>query len=157
MSEPKTKKFLYINRKAPYGTIYALESLEVVLIGAAFEQDVALAFLDDSIYQITKGQETSEIGMKNFSKTYQALGDFDVNKIYVEKEIFPSLISRLVHTRRHFLIRVSYQFDQFHSNSRLRAWLSFLDVANLVPKHSRSRFADILPRVKNNIFHHILI
>ena len=25
------KKFLYVNRKAPYGTIYALESLEVVL------------------------------------------------------------------------------------------------------------------------------
>ncbi len=24
------KKFLYVNRKAPYGTIYALESLEVV-------------------------------------------------------------------------------------------------------------------------------
>ena len=35
------KKFLYVNRKAPYGTIYALESLEVVLIGAAFEQDVS--------------------------------------------------------------------------------------------------------------------
>ena len=31
-----TKQFLYVNRKAPYGTIYALESLEVVLIGAAF-------------------------------------------------------------------------------------------------------------------------
>ena len=30
------KKFLYVNRKAPYGTVYALESLEVVLIGAAF-------------------------------------------------------------------------------------------------------------------------
>ena len=29
------KKFLYVNRRAPYGTIYALESLEVVLIGAA--------------------------------------------------------------------------------------------------------------------------
>ena len=84
MSE--TKKFLYINRKAPYGTIYALESLEVVLIGAAFEQDVSMAFLDDGIYQITKGQETEEIGMKNFSPTYKALGDFDVNKIYVEKE-----------------------------------------------------------------------
>ncbi len=80
------KKFLYVNRKAPYGTIYALESLEVVLIGAAFEQDVSVAFLDDGIYQITKGQETEEIGMKNFSPTYKALGDFDVNKIYVEKE-----------------------------------------------------------------------
>jgi tRNA 2-thiouridine synthesizing protein C len=80
------KKFLYVNRKAPYGTIYALESLEVVLIGAAFEQDVSLAFLDDGVYQITKGQKTDGVGMKNFSPTYKALGDYDVNKIYVEKE-----------------------------------------------------------------------
>ena len=27
------KKFLYINRRAPHGTIYAHEALEVVLIG----------------------------------------------------------------------------------------------------------------------------
>ena len=78
------KKFLYVNRKAPYGTIYALESLEVVLIGAAFDQDVSLAFLDDGVYQITKGQETKGIGMKNFSPTYSALGDYDVKKIYVD-------------------------------------------------------------------------
>jgi tRNA 2-thiouridine synthesizing protein C len=80
------KKFMYVNRKAPYGTIYALESLEVVLIGAAFEQDVSLAFLDDGVYEIARGQDTSGIGMKNFSPTYSALGDYDVNKIYVEKE-----------------------------------------------------------------------
>jgi tRNA 2-thiouridine synthesizing protein C len=80
------KKFLYVNRKAPYGTVYALESLEVVLIGAAFEQDVSLAFVDDGVYQLTKGQDTAGIGMKNFSPTYSALGDYDINKIYVEKE-----------------------------------------------------------------------
>lgn len=80
------KKFLYVNRKAPYGTVYALESLEVVLIGAAFDQDVSLAFLDDGIFQITKGQDTDGIGMKNFSKTYTALGDYEVTKIFVEKE-----------------------------------------------------------------------
>jgi tRNA 2-thiouridine synthesizing protein D len=50
------KKFLYLNRKAPYGTIYAWESLEVVLIGAAFDQDVSLAFVDDGVYQLTKGR-----------------------------------------------------------------------------------------------------
>lgn len=82
----KTKKFLYVNRKAPYGTVYALESLEVVLIGAAFEQDVSVVFMDDGVYQIAKGQSTDGIGMKNFSPTYSALGDFEVNKIYVEKE-----------------------------------------------------------------------
>ncbi|HHS94412.1 MAG TPA: sulfurtransferase complex subunit TusC [Rhodobacterales bacterium] len=80
------KKFLYLNRRAPYGTIYALESLEVVLIGAAFEQDVALAFVDDGVFQLTKGQNTDGIGVKNFSPTFRALGDYDVQKLYVERE-----------------------------------------------------------------------
>jgi tRNA 2-thiouridine synthesizing protein C len=85
MSE-QIKKFMYLNRRAPYGTIYAWESLEVVLIGAAFDQDVSLAFLDDGVYQLVKGQDTADVGMKNFSPTYQALGDYDVTKLYVEKE-----------------------------------------------------------------------
>ncbi|PHQ97503.1 MAG: sulfurtransferase complex subunit TusC [Marinosulfonomonas sp.] len=80
------KKFLYVNRKAPYGTIYALESLEVVLIGAAFDQDVSLAFLDDGVFQLTKGQNTKEIGVKNFSPTFRALGDYEVTKLFVEQE-----------------------------------------------------------------------
>lgn len=82
----QTKQFMYVNRKAPYGTIYAWESLEVVLIGAAFEQDVSLAFIDDGVYQLTKGQDTKAVEMKNFSPTYAALGDYEVNKIFVEKE-----------------------------------------------------------------------
>ena len=81
-----SKKFLYINRKAPHGTIYAQESLEVVLIAAAFEQDVSLAFVDDGVYQLMQNQDTSALGNKNFSPTYRALGDYDVNQIYVEQE-----------------------------------------------------------------------
>jgi len=80
------KKFMYLNRKAPYGTIYALESLEVILIGAAFDQDVSLVFMDDGIYQIKKDQDTTAAEVKNFSKTYRALEMYDVEKLYVEKE-----------------------------------------------------------------------
>ncbi len=81
-----TKKFMFVNRKAPYGTAYALESLEVMLISAAFEQDVSVAFLDDGVYQIIQGQDATGIGQKNFSKTYKALGDYEISKLYVEKE-----------------------------------------------------------------------
>lgn len=81
-----TKKFVYINRKAPYGTVYALESLEVVLIGAAFEQEVQLVFVDDGVYQLIRGQSTDGIGMKNFSKTYAALGDYEVTQIYIDEQ-----------------------------------------------------------------------
>ena len=80
------KKLMYVNRKAPYGTIYALESLEVVLIGAAFDQQVSLAFVDDGVYQLARNQNTDGIGVKNFSPTYAALGDYDVRHIYVERE-----------------------------------------------------------------------
>ncbi len=85
MSE-EIKKFMFVNRKAPYGTIYALESLEVVLITAAFDQDVSLAFLDDGVYQLRKGQQTKGIDTKNFSPTYRALEGYDIEKLYVEKE-----------------------------------------------------------------------
>lgn len=80
------KKFMYVNRKAPYGTIYALESLEVVLIGAAFDQDISLVFLDDGVYQLKKGQDTKETEIKNFSPTYRALEMYDVEKLYVSKD-----------------------------------------------------------------------
>ena len=82
----KVKKFMYVNRKAPYGTIYAQESLEVVLIGAAFGQDVSLAFIGDGVYQLAKGQDTKVLGIKNFSPTFRALDDYDVNKLYVDDE-----------------------------------------------------------------------
>ena len=86
MSESVAKKFMFVNRTAPYGTVYALESLEVVLITAAFDQEVSLVFIDDGVWQLKKGQQTKGIETKNFSPTYRALEDYDVEKLYVERE-----------------------------------------------------------------------
>jgi tRNA 2-thiouridine synthesizing protein C len=86
MAEGDTKRFMFVNRTAPYGTVYALESLEVVLITAAFDQDVSLVFVDDGVWQLKKGQQTKGIETKNFSPTYRALEGYDVEKLYVERE-----------------------------------------------------------------------
>lgn len=80
------KKFMFVNRKPPFGTIHALESLEVVLIAATFDQDVSLAFLDDGVYELVKGQNSKGVGIKNHSPTYRALEGYDVEKLYVEAE-----------------------------------------------------------------------
>ena len=40
------KRFMFINRRAPYGTIYGLEALDAMLAGSAFEQDISVVFLD---------------------------------------------------------------------------------------------------------------
>jgi len=89
------KKFMYVNRRGPYGTVYALESLEVVLIGAAFDQDVSMVFIDDGIFEIKKGQDTAEIGMKNFSPTYRALEMYDVEVVFGNGDTF-SPATRLI-------------------------------------------------------------
>ena len=86
MTEGVAKKFMFVNRTAPYGTVYALESLEVVLITAAFDQDVSLVFVEDGVWQLKKGQQTKGIETKNFSPTYRALEGYDVEKLYVERE-----------------------------------------------------------------------
>ena len=69
-TEGVKKRFAFINRKAPYGSIYALEILEMILISAAFEQHAIIAFIDDGVFQIKKGQNAKVLGMKNFAPTY---------------------------------------------------------------------------------------
>ena len=49
MNPSKTKKFMYVCRRAPYGTIYAFEAMELMLMGSAFGQDISVAFIDDGI------------------------------------------------------------------------------------------------------------
>jgi tRNA 2-thiouridine synthesizing protein C len=85
-TEQAPKRFMYVNRKAPYGSIYAQESLEVVVVAGAYEQDVTVVFLDDGVYQILKNQDPRGTEMKNFSPAFRALEQYDITKLYVEKE-----------------------------------------------------------------------
>jgi len=80
------KKFMFVNRRAPHGTVYALEALEVVLISAAFDQDISMVFLDDGVYELVKGQQTKAIDVKNFSPAYRALDGYDIEKLYVDAD-----------------------------------------------------------------------
>ena len=92
-TEGVRKRFLFVNRKAPYGSIYALEILEMVLISAAFEQDAVIAFIDDGLYQIVKGQDTKAVGMKNFSPTF---GVIEMEKEDAEEDPDIDMVWRIV-------------------------------------------------------------
>lgn len=85
-SEEIVKKMMFIMRNAPHGTIAAYEGLEVMLIVAAYDQDLSVVFMDDGIYAIKKGQKTEGIGVKDFSATFRVLPGYGIEKIYVEKE-----------------------------------------------------------------------
>lgn len=82
-SKVTKQKILYVFTKAPYSTSNGQEGLDAVLMGAAFEQDISVLFIHDGVFQIKSGQDTSASEIKQFTKTFQALGDFDVDNLYV--------------------------------------------------------------------------
>ena len=81
----QAKHFLIINSKAPHGTVYAQEALDVLLITAAYEQIVSAAFIGDGVYQLLKQQNTQAISRKNFPNSYKALTDYGIEQIYIDK------------------------------------------------------------------------
>ena len=85
MENENVKKIMHVLRHAPYGTIYTYEGLEMILIMAAYEQDLSVVFIGDGVYALKKGQDTSAIGIKGFSKTFMALDGYDVEKLYVDR------------------------------------------------------------------------
>ena len=82
---PNSKKLLFLNRKAPYGSSLPREALDAVLMASAFGQQVTLVFLGDGVFQLKTQQDPSDIEMKNFSKTFAALELYGVSSIYVEQ------------------------------------------------------------------------
>jgi tRNA 2-thiouridine synthesizing protein C len=47
---------------------------------------VSVLFLDDGVYQLVKGQDTGALGVKNFSQTFRALGDYEVRQVYIDRD-----------------------------------------------------------------------
>lgn len=91
MTDTNTRKIMHVLRHAPHGTIYTYEGLEMILIMAAYEQDLSVVFIGDGVYALKKGQDTAGIGIKGFSRTFMALDGYDVDKLYVDR---PSLDER---------------------------------------------------------------
>lgn len=86
MSNVNRKKILIICRKPPYGTSLSREAIDVALACAAFEQDMALLFLGDGIYQLLKDQQTDTIKSKNHGKVLSALPLYDIDQVYIDFE-----------------------------------------------------------------------
>ncbi len=92
MDKPaKRKKLLLIVRHSPYGSGLARASLDLALAAAAFDQDLNLLFMDDGVWQLLPGQNTTELGYKSVQKTLASMPLYDIDRFYVEAS---SLCSR---------------------------------------------------------------
>ncbi|MEG3640776.1 DsrE family protein [Magnetococcus sp. PR-3] len=80
------KKIMFTVRKAPHGSIYVYEGLEVKLIMAAYDADISVVFMDDGVNALRAGQDTKELGIKGFEATYGVLVDYEIEKVYVDRK-----------------------------------------------------------------------
>jgi tRNA 2-thiouridine synthesizing protein C len=80
------KRFLLLSRRAPHGSSASRELLDIPLLAAAFEHPVALALIDDGVYQLVAGQDTSGTCSHDFASLFEALGIYGIEEVYVERE-----------------------------------------------------------------------
>lgn len=78
------KKLLFVQSRPPHGSINGQEGLDALLAGSAFAA-CELLLLDDGVFQILAGQNTAELGDKDYSVSYGALADYGVETIYVSE------------------------------------------------------------------------
>ncbi|HXP97964.1 MAG TPA: sulfurtransferase complex subunit TusC [Telmatospirillum sp.] len=81
-----SKRFLFVNRKAPFGSGQAGEMLDAALIAASFDQHVHLAFLDDGVFQLIKHQRPDTLEQRDFASTFLDLAEYDIDHVWVERD-----------------------------------------------------------------------
>ncbi|MEX2487905.1 MAG: sulfurtransferase complex subunit TusC [Pseudomonadales bacterium] len=75
------KRILFVQSRAPYGTLSGQEGLDALLMGSAFVE-CALLFLGDGIYQLLSNQDAAALGLKDYSVSFGALKDYGVQNLY---------------------------------------------------------------------------
>ena len=84
MNSTNTKRIILVCRKAPYGNALAREALEIALAAAVYDQNLAIVFCGDGVWQLLENQNTETINSKNQQKLLSAFAMYDIDEIYVE-------------------------------------------------------------------------
>ena len=86
-----SSRILFTFRHPPYGSATAREGLDALLAAAVYEQDIAVLFLNDGIFQLLRQQNAETGQTRDHGRMVSALPIYGVDKIYVHR---PSLTSR---------------------------------------------------------------
>ena len=81
-----SKTLLLIIRRAPYGDRLGRAGYDLALAAAAFEQPVALLFMDDGVWQLLPDQQPAAIGAKSISSTLDSLPLYDIETVYADAQ-----------------------------------------------------------------------
>ncbi|MFQ6372398.1 sulfurtransferase complex subunit TusC [Shewanella sp. YIC-542] len=79
------KSIAIIFKQAPHGSADGREALDLALMGATYEQQIHLVFIDEGVLQLLQGQQPELIGCKDYVATFKALDLYDVASVSVSQ------------------------------------------------------------------------
>lgn len=80
------KSFLFVMRRPPHNGVRLAETLDALLTAAAFDQRVAVLWLDDGVFQLLVQQQPERLALKDTSAIFKALELYEVTELYLERE-----------------------------------------------------------------------
>jgi tRNA 2-thiouridine synthesizing protein C len=80
------RRLLFLVGRPPYGGIQAQESLDLILSAAAFDQHVAVLFLDDGVWQLLADQRPPQPGPRQLGSQFGLLETYGVEQVWAERE-----------------------------------------------------------------------
>ncbi|WP_281557216.1 sulfurtransferase complex subunit TusC [Thalassomonas sp. RHCl1] len=83
MTEKQNKTVAIINSQAPFSSPGGKDALDTALIFGSYEQNIALFFMGDGVYQLIDKQNPELINQKNYLKTFSAFEFYDIEQVYV--------------------------------------------------------------------------
>lgn len=86
MTATHSKRIIVHCRKPPYGNALSREAIDIALASSVFDQQLAIIFSGDGVWQLTKDQHSDGIPSKNHQRLLSALPLYDLNEIYVETQ-----------------------------------------------------------------------
>jgi len=84
INDPIKKKFLFVHRKAPYGSFQGREFIDAGLMAAAFEQELSMLFMDDGLFILLDQQQPAAIQSKDFSEPVKKFSSYGIDKVFVD-------------------------------------------------------------------------
>ncbi|QLB18122.1 sulfurtransferase complex subunit TusC [Mannheimia granulomatis] len=81
----KKYKLAFLFTQPPFGSAVSREGLDALLAASAFcdEQDIAICFLNDGIFNLLAGQQPEILLQKDHISTFKLLSLYDLNECFV--------------------------------------------------------------------------
>ena len=131
----KPRRILFVISHPPHRGALAFEMLDELLVGAVFEQQVSVLFIDEGVFQLFDSGETSG----NVARGYRALPTYDVNDVFVDAGSAETARSRCGLVRNTGARAVARRGPQTRRQSRRRGsrLMATLHIVNAIVRAAR--------------------